>query len=89
MLDCIHRFTCALLSPISRVLENLIVSEPVKNILAFCGKPGVHYPVHRRPPVLPVLIQMKPVHTLPTSFFKIHFNVSFPSLPRSSKCSDE
>lgn len=38
VLDYICSFTCALLSPVSRVLlENLLASEPVKNFPAFCG----------------------------------------------------
>jgi hypothetical protein len=35
----------------------------------------VYYCGHKDPPLIPILSQMKPVHTLPSYFFKIHFNI--------------
>ena len=39
----------------------------------------------RSPPLVRILSQIIPVHALPPYFFKIHFNVIFPTTPRSSK----
>lgn len=36
-------------------------------------------------PLVPVLSQMKPLHTFPSPFFQTHFNILFPFMPRSSK----
>jgi hypothetical protein len=40
-------------------------------------------PFHNSSPLDPILSQMKPVHTFPPYFRKIHSNVIFPSTPRS------
>jgi hypothetical protein len=45
----------------------------------------VHYRVHKTPPVGPVLLQMNPVHTLTSYYYKIHFNITLPFLNSSSK----
>jgi len=40
--------------------------------------------VHKGPPMVPILIQMNPIHILPPYSLKIHSNIIFPFTPRSS-----
>ena len=39
----------------------------------------IHYNLHKNPAFVSPLSQINAVHTLITSFFKVHFNITFPS----------
>jgi hypothetical protein len=54
-----------------------------QQIIGILQNPTVHYHVNNSPLLVPILSQMNPVHTLPSSFFKIHFNVILSLMPRS------
>jgi hypothetical protein len=70
------------LNPWNRVLEKLLVAQLVKKFPTFYEPKG-----HKSVPLVPVLSQMNSLHTLISYFFKIHFNITLPSMPRSPKWS--
>jgi hypothetical protein len=58
-----------------------------QEIFILLWNPKVHYRVHNRPPLAPILNHMNPIHTFPPYFPEISCNIIFPSTPRSAEWS--
>jgi len=75
------------LTPWSRVLEKLTVTQLInKNSPSFM-KPKVRYRVHNSPTLTQILSQIHHIHTFPPYSSKIYSNIILPSTPSSSKWS--
>jgi hypothetical protein len=57
------------------LLQTLTVTQLVKKFSTFYGTRKFHDRVQMIPPLVPILSQMNPVYTLPSSLPKIHSNI--------------
>lgn len=62
-------------------------SSPSQEIPHLLQKWSILYCVHKGPPMISILSQMNPIHTLISCFFMIYITITFPSVPRSPKWS--
>ena len=58
-----------------------------QEILRISRNPKVHYHTHKRPPPVPILGQLNPVHIPTSHLLEIHPNIIHPSTPRSPQLS--
>jgi hypothetical protein len=58
--------------------EKLPIVQPFSKFPAILRNAKVHHRVHNSPPLVPILSQFDPVHTIPYYLSKIHFNIVHP-----------
>ena len=81
-------FVHKLITPlITALLENVTAPRLVKKFNRILWNPKVYYRFHKSPPLFPMMSQANHVHALPINCLKIHFNITLPTTPRSSKWS--
>jgi hypothetical protein len=61
---------------------NCAATRELRSIL---WNPKVYYRVHKSPPLISILSQIDPIHTIPSYLFKIHFNIVHSFTSWSSK----
>jgi len=62
------------------------VFSPSQEIIFILWNPEVYYSIHKSLP-LPILNKSDPIHVSPSYLLKIHFNIVFPTTPKSSEWS--
>jgi len=74
LINCVHESEYSWSSANEEISSILWISE-------------VRYYIHNSSPIVPILSQMNPVYNTPFYYLNIHFNIKFPTKPRSSKWS--
>jgi len=74
-----------MLKPCSRFLPGRLKVLRLQEITHILGNPNFRYHFHNRPPPVPILSHMNPLHAHPSHSLKIDFSIILPSTPRSSR----
>ena len=77
-------FTYSMVQSLSSEANWFAASQEIPRI---SRNPKVHYHTHKRPPPVPILGQLNPVHIPTSHLLEIHPNIIHPSTPRSPQWS--